>query len=112
MIDELLKSENLGHQFGGQRARVRCFLHILNLVAKSLIRQFDVRADKERAKSDAVEQQLAALAEELEGYDERVVAEQEGGSGLGEGNFAEEDDADNEVDAMVEMSPEELAKFE
>ncbi|KAI0745591.1 hypothetical protein C8Q76DRAFT_601559, partial [Earliella scabrosa] len=41
MIDELLKAHNLGRQFGGQHARVRCFLHILNLVAKSLIRQFD-----------------------------------------------------------------------
>ena len=54
-----------------------------------------------KAKEDAVERQLAALAEELEGYDERVVAEQEEGSGLGDGDLADEDDADDEVDAVV-----------
>ncbi|KAI0355814.1 hypothetical protein OH77DRAFT_1378786, partial [Trametes cingulata] len=27
--------------FGGQRARTRCFAHVVNLVAKSLTRQFD-----------------------------------------------------------------------
>ncbi|EIW58948.1 uncharacterized protein TRAVEDRAFT_102125, partial [Trametes versicolor FP-101664 SS1] len=27
--------------FGGDYARTRCFLHILNLTAKSLLKQFD-----------------------------------------------------------------------
>ncbi|KAG1797937.1 hypothetical protein EV424DRAFT_1271678, partial [Suillus variegatus] len=27
--------------FGGELSRTRCFLHIVNLIAKSIIRQFD-----------------------------------------------------------------------
>ena len=35
--------------FEGQPSRVRCFAHVLNLVAKSLIRQFDADLDKAAA---------------------------------------------------------------
>ena len=48
MVDSLGDSVDA---FKGAGTRVRCFLHILNLVAKSLIRQFDARADKEKAKA-------------------------------------------------------------
>ncbi|KAG2105170.1 hypothetical protein BD769DRAFT_1309338, partial [Suillus cothurnatus] len=34
-------AENVAH-FGGDTAQTRCFLHIVNLVAKSLLKQFDV----------------------------------------------------------------------
>ncbi|KAI1783385.1 hypothetical protein LXA43DRAFT_837949, partial [Ganoderma leucocontextum] len=40
MIDAMATDPRLP-EFDGKLARVRCFLHILNLVAKSLIRQFD-----------------------------------------------------------------------
>ncbi|KAF8546236.1 hypothetical protein OG21DRAFT_1375408, partial [Imleria badia] len=38
MVDEL-ETQVLG--FGGAASYTRCFLHVINLVAKSLIRQFD-----------------------------------------------------------------------
>ncbi|KAG2139887.1 hypothetical protein BD769DRAFT_1310192, partial [Suillus cothurnatus] len=38
MITEL--ADMVGH-FGGKTARTCCFLHIVNLVAKSLLKQFD-----------------------------------------------------------------------
>ncbi|KAG1771398.1 hypothetical protein EV702DRAFT_977378, partial [Suillus placidus] len=34
-------AENVAH-FGGDTARTHCFLHIVNLVAKSLLKQFDI----------------------------------------------------------------------
>ncbi|KAI0702181.1 hypothetical protein C8Q76DRAFT_603625, partial [Earliella scabrosa] len=43
MVDML--AFHLRH-FEGQFHRVRCFVHIINLVAKSLLRQFDVREAK------------------------------------------------------------------
>ncbi|KAA1479016.1 hypothetical protein DENSPDRAFT_751612, partial [Dentipellis sp. KUC8613] len=39
MVDELAE---LIDGFSGQVARTRCFAHVVNLVAKSLLRQFDV----------------------------------------------------------------------
>ncbi|KAL4264915.1 Zinc finger BED domain-containing [Pleurotus pulmonarius] len=42
MIEELAK---IVLQFKGEKNRVRCFAHIINLVAKSLLRQFDELAD-------------------------------------------------------------------
>ncbi|KAH7903432.1 hypothetical protein BJ138DRAFT_979674, partial [Hygrophoropsis aurantiaca] len=35
------KLADLVPHFGGEVSRTRCFLHIVNLVAKSLIREFD-----------------------------------------------------------------------
>ena len=68
MVEELAEDKNLGQWFDGHKARVRCFLHILNLVAKSLIRQFDADADadKEKAERNTAEEQLEALARGLE----------------------------------------------
>jgi len=45
MLDEL--ESTLAH-FEGEGTRVRCILHIGNLVTKTLIRQFDVPQHKER----------------------------------------------------------------
>jgi hypothetical protein len=39
MIDELV---DLLPRFPGQANRCRCFLHIVNLIAKTLLKQFDV----------------------------------------------------------------------
>ncbi|KAI0696128.1 hypothetical protein C8T65DRAFT_553783, partial [Cerioporus squamosus] len=41
MMSALERMSNLGPDFNGQNARVRCFLHILNLVAKALLKPFD-----------------------------------------------------------------------
>lgn len=44
--------------------RIRCFLHIVNLVAKSLLKQFDV-ANKRGESADANDQELENLLAEL-----------------------------------------------
>ncbi|KIK35541.1 hypothetical protein CY34DRAFT_95904, partial [Suillus luteus UH-Slu-Lm8-n1] len=47
MVDDL---KALVPTFGGSTSHIRCFLHTVNLVAKSLIREFDVtKKDADRA---------------------------------------------------------------
>jgi hypothetical protein len=53
--------------FPGPANQTRCFLHILNLTAKSIIRQFDVPKSKNGTVMDTVAQALADLAEGLDG---------------------------------------------
>ena len=79
MIEELASDKLLGQWFDGHAARVRCFLHILNLVAKSLIRQFDTDADKEKAERTAADKQLEALARDLEEWESAAAAGTEAG---------------------------------
>ncbi|KAF8837320.1 hypothetical protein BDN67DRAFT_860211, partial [Paxillus ammoniavirescens] len=37
----MVELEGLVAHFGGESARTRCFLHIVNLIAKSLLKQFN-----------------------------------------------------------------------
>jgi hypothetical protein len=70
MIDELAK---LIETFPGDSRRIRCFLHILNLVAKTLIRQFDLPKGQVDAALDEAEKELISLAGELH-YEEQLTA--------------------------------------
>ncbi|GBE88184.1 putative AC9 transposase [Sparassis crispa] len=63
MIDELVK---LIDSFKGQANRSHCFDHIINLVAKTLLRQFDVVPRKATATLDEAEKVLLELAKDLE----------------------------------------------
>ena len=76
MIQEL---ETLTPEFAGFASHTWCFLHIVNLVAKSMLRQFD--AKKVTIKRDS---EMAALADKL-AEEEAIVDEIE-------------DDDDNEID--------------
>ena len=61
------KLATLIFNFKGPRSRVRCFAHIINLVVKIILRQFDIRVkSKKRGEGDEVEQALAELSEELD----------------------------------------------
>lgn len=85
MLDEL--EANLP-DFGGTAAHTRCFLHTVNLVAKSLIKEFDVsKKDKEALQTDEdatsdedehLAQELADLSREaeVEGHDDAPLDEQ------------------------------------
>jgi hypothetical protein len=63
MIDELV---DLLPNFPGQANRCRCFLHIVNLVAKTLLKQFDVPKKDISAALDAAEKELLELAEGID----------------------------------------------
>jgi hypothetical protein len=62
MIDELV---DLLPNFPGSANRCRCFFHIVNLIAKSLLKQFDVPKKSADAALDNAERELINLAEEL-----------------------------------------------
>ena len=138
MVEQLAEDELLGQWFDGHRGRVRCFLHILNLVAKSLICQFDADADKEKTDRDAASRQLETLARELEEWESAAATAASGsgskagvqrgkgknqakgkakGKGANGGDSAAveldaEDDPDDEIDAMTLLTAEQRAKIE
>ena len=92
MIDEL---SDLLPNYPGAANRCRCFLHIVNLIAKTLLKQFEVPRKDVDAALDAAEQELLELAA---GADmEELVTVAEGGLG-------NNDDADNMDGWVNEMN--------
>jgi hypothetical protein len=68
MIDHL---ENLLEEFPGSANRTRCFAHILNLVTKCIMRQFDAPKSKKKEAKDDLDGDLDVLVdEELESEDD------------------------------------------
>ncbi len=101
---------NLLPEFQGDYSYTRCFLHILNLVAKAMLKQFNIAEvkDPETLVDDDV-RELAELAEEL-AEEERATAgelQQEEGENAGE----LEDDEDW-VDEVETLEGEEREEFE
>ncbi|PIL26839.1 hypothetical protein GSI_11103 [Ganoderma sinense ZZ0214-1] len=90
--------------FNGQCAHVRCFLHVLNLITKALLKQFDARPkSKDKDPTDA-NQELEELLEGLNGYYAAFAGAAETDS--------DDDNPDDEVDPMGEMSEAQKAAFE
>ena len=122
MIEELGMEENL-LVFEGVAARVRCFLHILNIVGgKNLVALFDTHAQK---KKDGPEEGDDPEIAELAGGGPDTGEDSEGEDDDDEEEDGEEDDEDGEelvydidgldseeeVDAMGELSEKEQAEF-
>jgi hypothetical protein len=98
MIEELA---NLLDNFPGAANQTRCFTHILNLVVKSILAQFELPKGKAH-----ISDEILKLAEELELEDEISAKEGEGG---------EENDDDNVegwIDEREEMSEDQLEVLE
>lgn len=92
MIREL---EILVPTFGGSANHTRCFLHVVNLIAKMLIRQFDIRKEEaDRALKDAME-----LEELTQGTDEEELISI--GQDLDSGE-TEEFESSNENDGWID----------
>ena len=104
MVDEL---STLLHNFPGEANRTWCFLHIINLVAKQLLKQFDVPRKDADSALDEAEQQLLELAA---GIDiEELVTSAEWGVGLGS---EDNDDIDGWVNEMDELGLDEREELE
>ena len=93
--------------FPGAPNQTRCFAHILNLVAKNVLRQFE--APKKGKAVDGKE--LATAVDEIE--------DDENASGTINGNESDDDDVDDEIvdddenglpDELAELSEEELLR--
>ena len=102
MIDELAK---LVDEFPGARNCTRCFTHILNLIAKCILKQFDVPKAKTGIVLDDVVAALQELAGKIESEEEDMAQEMSGEA---------EDDSDNQLllDAQAGMSEEEVTELE
>ena len=92
--------------FPGAANQTRCFTHVLNLVAKSVLRQFEAPKTKGTDPIDDAMKELAVVAEELEGDDAEVLADDD------DDDESAEDDEDGLSDERDEMSQEEVAALE
>lgn len=119
MIEHLA---TLINTFPGPANQTRCFAHILNLVAKSVLRQFETPKGKgDKAMGDAA-RELAAVFNELDNEAEGSESGgNEGGGNLnksgGEGDEDEDDDTvdddeDGLPDERVGLLEEELTSLE
>lgn len=99
MVEELA---DLLDDFPGAANRTRCFTHILNLVAKSIIKQFDVPKTRANEVLNDAAKELAALAVDLD-VEEQITRE----------NLSDDDDEDGDdnldgwTDVREELSDEE-----
>jgi hypothetical protein len=101
-------------EFPGAANQTRCFTHILNLVAKNVLRQFDGPKTKGAKVLDDAARGLAELFDELEDDEEAPAGQMEDGD---EGISDEADDIvdDNEdglQDERDEMTEDELTSLE
>jgi len=83
--------------FPGEANSTRCFAHIINLMAKILLRKFDVCNKKADSALDKAEKILLELAEgiDLEEFHIRVVVQVDG---------EDDDDIDGLIDEVAKLS--------
>ena len=99
MIDELATSLD---DFSGPANRTRCFTHILNLVVKSILQQFDVPKVKRHEIVDAATEELLELAGDIEGEEWSTTCD------LAQAEDEDDDNIEGWVDERNLMSKEEL----
>jgi hypothetical protein len=93
--------------------RTRCFAHILNLVAKSLLKQFDVKKKKKHGEADGnddrdlqvsdEEHELLDLADGVNNEELTMAQEND----IDDEDEVEEDDEDGWVDELEALTEEE-----
>ena len=79
-----------------------CFLHIVNLVAKSIIKQFNIPKKWEDEHLDEAEQELHNLAGDIELEEQEAVEEMV--QHQISGNMDSETEEDNDIDGWVEVA--------
>jgi hypothetical protein len=111
MIDEL---EALLTEFPGPANRTRCFAHIINLIAKSVIRQFDVPKAREGETIDEAMTELRALAGDIDVEEmlARAANSNEGEDEEHEHEHEDEDGVEGWVDERQEMSEVEVMELD
>jgi hypothetical protein len=102
MIDEL---SVLLEEFPGAANRTRCFTHILNLVAKSILKQFDLPKAKAGETLTAAMKALSVLAGDIETEEASMGRD-----------LAEDDDRDDDEDGLADprdmMTDDEIAELD
>jgi hypothetical protein len=95
----IIELEDLIDEFPGAANQTRCFTHILNLVAKSIIKQFDVPKAKAGQALDDAAQALAALAVDID--QEELVSRLTGADRID--GQADEDVQDDNVEGWTDI---------
>ena len=111
MIEE---SSDLLDDFPGEANKTRCFTHVLNLVAKSIIKQFGVpkaRANEVLEVLDDAAKELAALAIDVD-VEERISREEHLFEGEGDEDGDEDDNLDGWTNVRAELSDEEREELD
>jgi hypothetical protein len=100
MIDELV---DMLLNFPGQANHCRCFLHIINLIAKTLLKQFDIQKKDTESALDDAERELLNLAAGIDLEEMVTIAE----AGAGDKDDKENDNPEGWVDKMALLSDDE-----
>lgn len=100
MIDELV---DMLPNFPGQANHCRCFLHIINLIAKTLLKQFDIPKKDTESALDNAERELLNLAAGIDLEEMVTIAE----AGAGDKDDKENDNPEGWVDKMALLSDDE-----
>jgi len=111
MIEELGDSLD---RFAGQASRTRCFAHIINLVVKTLMRQFDAPKGKVNEVLSEAEKELQELAEGIDEEETEMVQDEEDreeGDGVTSGGGSE-DEAEGWIDERYGMTESEKERLE
>jgi hypothetical protein len=98
---------NLLDNFPGAANQTRCFAHVLNLVVKSIISQFDLPKAKGNAHLDQAAKELLILAGNIE-FEEAELARWN----AKEGEDEEDDNIEGWVDERGLMTEEELEELD
>jgi hypothetical protein len=72
MVEDL---EFMLEDYPGEAARARCFLHIVSIVAKTIVKQFDIPKKNSKDPVDILNQELYKLAEGTEEEDAQTLSE-------------------------------------
>ena len=102
MVEEL---EDLLPAFSSSN-RARCFTHILNLIAKSLLKQFDVAKTSDNLNEEDAE--LLNLATNLDAEELKTVQK----TNDEDGEIKEADDLEDWVDEVAALTPKERETLE
>lgn len=103
MIDEL---DTLLEKFSGVESRTRCFAHIVNLIAQTVIRQFDVPKAKDGVLVDEAMKELRVLATDID-IEELLTRANAAGK-----DADTEDDLDGSVNEQTGLSALDLKRLE
>lgn len=97
------KLEELNSSFDGDRARGRCFAHILNLIVKSILQQFE--STKKRNSTHGNENE----ADNTQGNDKTSGAQGNNEAGDGQGSDEAGDvQGNDEVPAIIDGDPDDV----
>lgn len=108
MIEEL---SNILEEFPGEANRSRCFTHVLNLSAKSVLRQFDLPKAKANVALSEAAAELAKLSVDLE-VEERLTREAKATDDDKDDEERGDDNVDGWIDELEELDEEERTRLE